>query len=341
MSALLPRARRGAALLCIAASLSLFAGAKAQETQELEPRVYASMVMTGAASPAPQPPASQPDDWFALVNYYRSLAGVPQVSQDAALNDNCWQHSRYMAENNHLTHDQDEGRPFASAAGELCGTKGNVWIGGGTAWTVNDAFDGWMSSVGHRLWLLYPTTPTFGFGFYTAANREAAALDVLSRSNFGADTSYRGWPIRYPADGQSGIPADPYPITLMWRYFGSAPQLGGTSLRTEAGASIPHSASTSLPGGHKGVQIVPSAPLPDNTVFVVEVTGTYGGAPFSYSWHFATGGASPAMVSGGGAEPATAGEPPLPASDEGAVLAEEAAPAAEDGQQGVEEPPAD
>jgi hypothetical protein len=230
-----------------------------------------------------------PTDWLGRVNYYRAVAGVSPVTTDAGLDANCVEHARYMAENNHLTHNQDPSKPYASAAGQICAGKGNAWIGSGTSWTDADAVDGWMSSVGHRLWMIYPTTPVFGYGFYTAANREAAALDVLSRTNMGADTSYSGWPVRYPVAGQTSIPASRYPITLMWRYFGSAPQIISTSLRTESGTAIAHAADTNLPAGHKGVQIVPAANLPDSTVFVVEVAGTYGGAPFSYSWRFSTG----------------------------------------------------
>ena len=45
----------------------------------------------------PIPPL--PDDWLGRVNGYRLRAGVPPVTEDATLNDNCWEHARYMAEN--------------------------------------------------------------------------------------------------------------------------------------------------------------------------------------------------------------------------------------------------
>ncbi len=283
----------------VVAVLAVAGQAHAREIQAapgLQPQIYAPLVTIASSGSSLEPPASLPVDWLDSVNLYRSLAGVPTVTQDAVLNDNCWQHARYVAENNHLTHTQDPSRPYASPAGQTCAGAGNVWIGGGTGWEIADAFEGWMRSVGHRLWLLYPTTPTFGFGFYSAANREAAALDVLSYSNFAADTAYTGWPVRYPAANQSGVPAEAYAITLMWRYTGPAPQLSSTSLRTEAGTPIPHVANTDLPAGHKGVQILPSVALPANTVIVVEVSGSYNGAPFSYTWRFTTDGASPAAI---------------------------------------------
>jgi uncharacterized protein YkwD len=252
-------------------------------------------VVLKAPPPTPTPTQLSPppeDDWLAYVNYYRNLAGVPPVADDANLTDNCWQHARYMAENNIITHDQDPNLPYASPQGQICAQHGNVWLGSAfptPIWEPSDSIDGWMSSVGHRLWLLYPTTPTFGYGFYSASNNRAgAALDVLSHTNFAADQSYPGWPIRYPAENQIGIPATKFPVTLNWPYFGSTPSLNSASLRTEAGGSVVHTADTALPVGHKGVQVLPSQNLPENTLFTVTISGSYNGTPFTYSWKFST-----------------------------------------------------
>lgn len=189
------------------------------------------------------------------------------------------------------THQQTPGRPWASAAGQICAGRGNAWIGGAASqptWQPSSAIDSWMESAGHRLWLLYPTTPTFGFGFYTASNNRAgAALNVLSLANL--DSEWAGWPLRYPAANQIAIPATAYPITLNWPYFGPAPTLTSSALTTAAGQAIAHRAVAELPAGHKGIQITPSAALPDNTVFTVTVSGTYSGAPFTHSWRFSTG----------------------------------------------------
>jgi len=241
-------------------------------------------------SPTPTPPPANVEQY---VNVYRQTAGSPPVSFNATLNDNCWQHARYMAENNHLTHNQNPDLPYASPAGQICAQKGNAWIGYGSSWTPFHTIDGWMRSVGHRLWLLYPTTPTVGYGFYTinAGNRSAAALDVLSTASFGADTGYPHWPVRYPAPGQSGVPATTFPVTLNWRYFGSTPTLTSVSWTTAGGSPIPHAANTSLPVNHKGIQIIPTNALPNNTLFTISVQGSYDGVLFNYTWQFATGSA--------------------------------------------------
>ncbi len=228
------------------------------------------------------------------VNHYRDLAGVPAVEEDTGLNSNCFEHARYMAENNILTHSQDPNLPYASPTGQLCAERGNAWLGSqytSDFWEPLDSIEGWVESVGHRLWLIYPTTSTFGFGFYESANfRAGAALDVLSTADFGADESYPGWPVRYPAPDQLDIPDTRYPITLNWRYFGGSPQIGMVDLRTADGTPIQHESTTNLPAGHKGIQITPTESLPPQSVIVVTVSGTYEGTPFNYTWQFTTGG---------------------------------------------------
>ncbi len=233
------------------------------------------------------PPLSS--NWLERVNAYRARAGVPPVSESSELNSNCWEHARYMAENNHITHNQDPTKPFASPTGQICAQKGNAWIGWGDSWQSADAVDSWMTSIGHRIWLLYPTTPTFGFGFYTTANgaRSAAALDVLSHFVDGA--SYPYWPVRYPGIDQTDVPATQYPITLQWRYFGSTPVISGTDLRVVGGNAIPHTSTTSLPVGHKGIVVTPTSNLPANSLIEVSISGLYDGQPFTYTWQFRTG----------------------------------------------------
>jgi uncharacterized protein YkwD len=287
-----PRALLAGSFLPLLLSVILRSSLAASEATATDEAQLIYLPLIAKEDTTPPPPIEPPtDDPFVYVNYFRHLAGVPTVTYDAILNDNCFQHARYMAENNHLTHDQDPSLPYASEAGQVCAEKGNAWLGGATAsplWQPRHSIEGWMLSVGHRLWLLYPTTPTFGYGFYTAANNRAgAALDALSAADFGADTAYPHWPVRYPAPEQQGVPAAIYPITLNWRYFGPAPVVTASQL-TAAGSPIAHTVDTNLPVNHKGILVLPSAPLPANTTITVNVTGTYDGAPFTYNWSFHT-----------------------------------------------------
>jgi uncharacterized protein YkwD len=242
-----------------------------------------------------QPRDSAEDESLALslVNQKRREAGVPPVGNLGRLDKNCFDHARYMAVNNVLAHEQDPNLPYASANGQDCAEHSNAWLGGSRSkpgWTPEDSIEDWMTSVAHRLWLLYPTTDAVGYGFYTtqSKNRAAAALDVLSQADFSADSTYGGWPVKYPGS-RSFVPATRYPITLQWRYFGPKPTITSTSLRVVDGQAIAHDATTLLPVNHKGIKIVPREDLPANSKFVVTVNGKYDGRTFSFSWQFNTG----------------------------------------------------
>ena len=267
-----------------------------QVAQALQNRAYIPMVIRGPSSqtapPTPSAPPTDPNDYAGFVNYYRTAAGVPPVTFDATLNNNCWLHSRYMAEENIIAHDEKRDSKWFSAGGLSCAQNGYVWLGGDYVqpyWKARDAVQGWAASVGHRMWLLYPTTPVFGFGFYAAANNRAgSSLDVLTQFNSAKDAGYANWPVRFPGSGQTGVPATPYPITLGWSYFGSTPTVGSVSL-TANGKALANTVTTTLPVGHKGIQITPSQALPANTIINITVSGTYDGKAFSYSWSFTTG----------------------------------------------------
>lgn len=228
-----------------------------------------------------------------LINQLRANAGVPRVSYSSILERNCFEHARYMAENGILTHQQDPSYPYASENGQICAKQSNVWLATGMPaadWNSDDAVMNWMTSVSHRIWLLYPTTKKFGMGFYTSHDgaHAGAALDVLSRADFTADENYDGWPVRYPGSGERNIPATRYPITINWRYFGPEPELGSVRLTRANGTAIAHEATTQMSIGHKGIQIIPKKALPLNSKIRVSVSGRYDGVPFSYSWSFYT-----------------------------------------------------
>lgn len=241
----------------------------------------------------PGTPAVVNSDAIELVNEMRTEADIPPVNESDPLNDNCYEHARYMAENNVLAHDQNPNLPYASESGQSCAQNANAWLGRSNDfdnWTPDDSVEVWMGSVGHRLWLLYPTTKSVGYGFFRTdeENRAAAALDVLSSAQFDADEAYEGWPIQYPV-GEVMVSSTRYPITLNWRYFGPKPVLGKVQLQTADGQALAFDANTNLPAGHKGIQIIPKADLPPNSLIRVTVNGSYDGVPFSSSWDFRTG----------------------------------------------------
>lgn len=255
----------------------------------LSPRAYIPIVnKPGEGATMPR----DIEDVLAYINYFRAAANVPLITLDEALNQNCWLHSRYMAEENQITHSENAGSKWYTAGGQSCAKNGNTWLGGEyfqSFWKKSDAVEGWVGSVGHRLWMLYPTTVVFGFGFYTAANNRAgSALDVLTQFSANRDGSYANWPVRFPGVNQTNVPATAYPITLGFPYSGPAPVISSVSL-TANGAAIPNTFDTALPVSHKGAEIIPSRPFPANSTINVSVSGTYKGQPFTYAWSFKTG----------------------------------------------------
>lgn len=266
----------------------VFAREPASNTPNLNHKQYLPILISSSSTASSDAPE------YDLINQLRANAGAPAVTYSPILEQNCFEHARYMAENGILTHEQDPRYPYASSSGQTCAQQANVWLATGSpaaGWHADDAVMNWMSSVAHRIWLLYPTTKKFGMGFYTSHDgaHAGAALDVLSRADFSADESYNGWPVRYPGNGEREIPAMRYPITLNWRYFGPEPELSRVQLSTASGTQIPFEATSQMSIGHKGIQIIPDADLPANRKILVAVSGHYDGAPFSFSWHFYTG----------------------------------------------------
>ncbi len=262
------------------------------------------------AQPAPLEPPADLTDALGWVNFYRALAGVPPVVFDEKLNQNCQEHALYMVMEDDITHYPNPQSAWYTRGANQCARNGNVWLG--NAWSSapidastnprflpEDSVTDWMSSVGHRLWLLYPTTKVFGYGFYSHqvdefTVRAGAALDVASRmASDSRDRAYRKWPVIYPAVEQTNVPRfdsqGGYPITLMWRYFGPKPVVNSTQVRTENGSELAHTVETTLPGGHKGILIFTNEPLPPQARITVTVNGSYARKPFTYSWSFVTG----------------------------------------------------
>lgn len=238
--------------------------------------------------------ASGESPQYDLINQYRGSAGVPLVSHNHVLERQCYEHSRYMAENGILSHTQDPHLPYASSGGSTCARQANIWMASGslaTPWNPDSAIRDWMASVPHRLWLLYPTSREFGYAFYSTQTGQhaAAALDILSGANFAADETYNVWPVRYPGKDEKNVPATRYPITLNWRYFGPEPVLGSVRVTKGDGTPIAHEATTQLMAGHKGIKIVPKDALPASSRIIISVSGNYDGRPFSYTWRFQTG----------------------------------------------------
>jgi hypothetical protein len=233
------------------------------------------------------------------INVYREQAGVAPVVGDPLLTGQCMAHAAYMVENRMASLTEDETLQSYSVDGNLCAGNALIYLQPPNPQSVqaNLTVDAWMNSPTHRMWLLYPTLTAVGYGYQStqvgADWVTGAALDVLSGIDFYADGMYPNWPARYPSPGQTGVPAQQFPITIWWPYAGQNPavNLNATTLTTQTGAKVAitvnHDPATY--GGHKHITLIPDQPLAYDIIYTVHVEGVYNNQAFSYEWKFSTG----------------------------------------------------
>jgi uncharacterized protein YkwD len=108
------------------------------------------------------------------VNAFRRSAGLPPVSLDDGLSRGCLLHARYVAANalhpavrGLGVHNEDPTLPGATPEGARAGKAGVITDAG----RPEDAPDGWMSTLYHRLPLLDPDLKRIGFAFARMPNR--------------------------------------------------------------------------------------------------------------------------------------------------------------------------
>lgn len=159
-----------------------------------------------ALEPTPTPkPTSDPtsNNWLDRVNYLRSLANLPPVSNNPEWTQGAIEHSRYMVKNNDITHHQDPNNPWYTPAGAEAGQKGNV---GGSSITQKpdvDFINGWMLGPFHGLGIIDPQLTQVAYGAYSEADggiEAGATLDVIRGINHNSSPQY---PVMWPANGKT------------------------------------------------------------------------------------------------------------------------------------------
>jgi len=145
---------------------------------------------------------------FNVINYFRSMAGVPGIiGFNSAYSAKAQQAALMMSRNDSLSHNPDPSWICYSADGDEGAGSSNLFLGsyGPTAISgfVND-FGVGNEAVGHRRWILYPQTQYMGTGDippvtgYYAAN----ALWVFDEANmWGARPATRDGYVAWPPPG--------------------------------------------------------------------------------------------------------------------------------------------
>ncbi len=142
-------------------------------------------------------------DWLTTVNYFRDMAALPPVSDDANLSNGAYKHSCYMLQND-IAHDEIPGRPGYTPEGDLAGNNGNVAVSSVAGTSARSHIELWMTGPFHAIGVLRPNLQRVGFGKCdnpsTPKWRSGATLDVLR--GLGPSTP-RTQPVLFPGNGST------------------------------------------------------------------------------------------------------------------------------------------
>lgn len=296
---------------------------------QLEPGVPTATATTPPAGPTPTsttpagptPTSTTPaaQDWLAYVNFIRSLAGLPAVTENPVWSAGDVAHSKYMVKNQVIGHDENPALPFYSDEGNTAAANGNVAINSNINATDAQIINQWVSGPFHQLGIIDPKLNQTGFGAYREAGQPftvGGTLDVL-RGRLGAVPAGITFPVYWPANGKSlnlttyGGNESPDPLTGCPGY--TAPtglplylQLGPGNVTPAVTASSMKQGATDIPvcvfdqtnytngnagqqslarsilQGRSAIVIIPQAPLVPGSSYTVSIT-TNGN---TYNWTF-------------------------------------------------------
>ena len=124
----------------------------------------------------PPPPEA---GWLAYVNYYRAVAGLPPVTENAAWSYGAQQHACYMVKNDYLGHDEPggPGAPCFSQEGVLAGANSNIVVSSDVNATDFYAIDLWMRGPFHGISIIDPALLQVGFGSFREAGTGSGPVD--------------------------------------------------------------------------------------------------------------------------------------------------------------------
>ena len=252
--------------------------------------------ITAAAPPATV--ACPNPAWLARFNFWRSTAGLPKVSDNAAFSSGDYLHSRWMVKNNLAAHDETPGTPYYTTSGDVAGNSGNIAVTTNISATDNWPIDFWMGAPFHAMAMMDPRLTTTGFGAYRenrASGWDAGFTLDTSRGNPFSGGKY---PVFWPGNGKT-VPLRTYsgneypnPLQACPGYSGTvglpvfvevggnvSTTAGSTHSFTGNGAALAHcviDSSNAAVGSYLkwrgGVIVIPQKPLQPGVTYVVTVT---------------------------------------------------------------------
>ncbi len=268
--------------------------------------------------------SAPPEGWFDYLNYYRTLAGLPSVTENAEWSDGCWLHSRYMVKNDYLGHDEEPGNPWYTPEGAAAGQNGNTMVSSDMSTPDEYAIDLWMQGPFHAIGVIDPSLGSVGFGSYredTGAWRMGATLDVIR--GLGGLPDEVSYPVMWPGDRAQmpllaytgGESPDPLtscagyeaptgpPLILQLGQGGITPEVTATTLKRET-VSLAHCVfdetsythpdgptqglGRTILGARDAIVLMPRQPLLAGATYSVSVTVN----GETHTWSFVAAGGS-------------------------------------------------
>ena len=249
---------------------------------------------------------------LAVVNATRTRAGLPTVQLDPHLTDSATSHAYYWLFNNASAsvaglgiHQETSGLPGFSGTGTGQRALAFGYPGGRTAEDITHrgsataAVNDWVNSVFHRFPILRPDLVAIGY-----AQAEVGPIDIQDME-FGYATPGSAPPVRYPAPGQSKVPAvfvdnelpDPvpsgdarttgYPVTVTFA-AGDSVSLASFTLSGPDGTAVPVYVLSPAFSTENSASLLPAAPLRAGTTYTAHIVATVDATRYDSTWSFTT-----------------------------------------------------
>jgi hypothetical protein len=151
-------------------------------------------------------------DWLTALNFYRALAGVGPVTENAFFSAGDALHATYMVNEDVIAHSEDPSSPFFTPEGDAAANNSNLTATSDPDASPNWAVDSLMRAPFHGVGFIDPRLIESGFGIAhdtSGSIQTAAAIDVLS--NRASDPpAGLAFPLIFPGNGTT-VPLDSYP----------------------------------------------------------------------------------------------------------------------------------
>jgi uncharacterized protein YkwD len=230
------------------------------------------------------------------INYRRGQIGVPQVPENAQINNAALGHSEYLRVNNLMSHDQVAGRQGFTGAdlGARLNAAGYT-LRADRGYAYGEVISGSRNGSGFYMAEELITAIYHRFVIFTA--------DFASRDGFGPGIA-RGTLVTWPFNGQTQVVPNFFSNTEQPDPVPNANEVGyPISVHTNLDANVTVTSFTVRPRGGSDLTVLRVLPLSDNkpaaaiiplqplrgaTVYDVSFAGTVNGAAVTRTWSFTT-----------------------------------------------------